>query len=159
MNARKTHPFHHPTQDAHLAPPAPSSSTNLPCVILDAARSARVVPDPCRPTAAQAGELPRQTVFGAEAPASTAPESGRSKVVFSCHENPPMAVCVTPANNLALRGHPICRAPRNGHTAKRPPLPMVAADLGSMASATLVYDRTFSMHGRCDHNRSIDGRA
>ena len=159
MNARKTHPTHPallPPQDLY---PSRQPTFAHSCVSIDAARSARVVPDPCRPMAAQARGLPRQHVFGAEAPASKAPEDGRSKVVFSCHENSPSAVCVTPANNLALRGHPICRAPRNGRTAKRPPLPMVAADLGSKASATPVYDLTQRSLGRCGHNQSIDGRA
>lgn len=92
-----------------------------------------------------------QTVIGASAPASTAPENGRSKVVFSCHENSPLEVSATTSNNLALRGDPIRFAPRNGRKPKRPPLPVVAADLGFKVSATFVYDRPCAGVGRGGH--------
>uniref|UniRef100_UPI001E38BD82 hypothetical protein n=1 Tax=Alistipes sp. D31t1_170403_E11 TaxID=2787128 RepID=UPI001E38BD82 len=75
------------------------------------------------------------------APASTAPETGGSKVVFSCHGNSLTGLSATTSNNLALRGHPIRTAPGAGRIPNRPPLPAVAAGLGFGASATQVYDR------------------
>lgn len=106
-----------------------------------------------------AGQL-RRAVSGASAPASTAPETGGSKVVFSCHKNPSLTFFATISNNLALRGHPIRTAPGTWRIPKRPPLPAVAAGLGFGVSATRVYDRArFTRFTRSSGNGQTCGHA
>ncbi|MCD7793632.1 MAG: hypothetical protein LUH46_02020 [Alistipes sp.] len=81
---------------------------------IDAARPARVAPSHRRTSAARLKGQTRRAAFGALAPASTALENGRSKVVFSCHKNSLPGLFATTPNNLALRGYPICRTPSKG---------------------------------------------
>lgn len=151
MNALRTSRSIHRSQSLHTPQFRPSATVAIPCVSFDAALPARVALSPCRREAAQAERLSRRLVFGAVAPASNAPESVGSKVVFSCHENRSSTVFATTSNNLALRDHPIWDAPQMGRIPKRPPLPAVAPDLGLTVSVTLVYALALSGFGRCSH--------